>query len=114
MQVKIIEQSLGLMVVPNQMLHTVDRRLPVVTDQIVSIQVVPFGIKSIKTFLNPIRVQHRHYDHLEMLSNEFSFRVRTQQKFDDALSCPARPNLSRVDPGADEDDWFGTERARLA
>lgn len=73
MQVEIVQQSLGLVVMPNQVLHAVNRWLPIVTHQIVTVQIVPTGIQTIQPFLNSIRIQHRYNDNLKVFPDKFGF-----------------------------------------
>lgn len=40
MKVEVVQQSFGLLIVADEMFHAVDRRLSIVTDKIVSIEVV--------------------------------------------------------------------------
>jgi hypothetical protein len=56
------------MVVSDEMFHAINGRLPVVTNQIVSIEVVPLRIQPIKTLFHSIRIQHGHNHNLEVFS----------------------------------------------
>ena len=78
MKIKVIEQSFSLLEVSNQMFHAIDRRLSIITDEIVSIQVVAFCVKSIIALLDSIRIQHRYDYYLEMLYQEFGLVMIAQ------------------------------------
>lgn len=84
------------------MFHAVDRRLPIVTDKVVSIQVVPSSVKSVESFLHPIRVKHRNNDNLKVLANDLSLFRLTGQEMQDSLHSPACRSFPRVDPTADQ------------
>ena len=47
MKVKVIEEPLGLVVVLDEMLHAVDRRLSVIAHQVISVEVIALGVKSV-------------------------------------------------------------------
>ena len=106
MKIKVVKQPLSLCVVTNQMFHTVYRWLPIITHQIVTIQIISFSVQSIETLLNSIRIQHWHYYHLKMFSYQLGFLTRSSQKINYPFDCPTGSTFTRMDSTTDEYDRF--------
>lgn len=110
-EIKVKQKPLGCVVMLYQMFHAIDRRpildtivLSVVTNEVVSIQVMALSIQPVHSLVNTIRVKHRYYDDLEISSQHFGLLSVAHQKLYDALDSPARWRLARMNTGAQKND----------
>lgn len=106
MQVEVVQQSFGLAVVTYQVLHAINGGLPVVAHQVVPVEVVATGVKSVEALLDAIRVQHGHNNNLKVFSQQLCLLFIPCEILEDALCSPAGGGLPWVHSAADEDDWF--------
>jgi hypothetical protein len=102
-KVEVVEQPLAFPVVPDEMLHAVDRRLPTVADKVVAVEVVPFGVQPVEPLLYPVRIQHGHHHDLEVPPDQLGILRLARQKSQDALSRPAGGGLAGVHSTTDQD-----------
>ena len=106
MKIEIVKQSLCLTVVSDQMFHAVYRGLSIVTHKIISIEIIPSSVKSVKSLLNSIRIQHRNNDNLKIFPNYFSILLLASQIFQYPLNSPTRSSLPRMNSTTDQNNRF--------
>ena len=100
MDIEIVEQSLGLLVVSDEMLHAVNRRLPVVTHQIVSIEIMALRVQSVQALLDAVWIEHGNNHYLEMFPQCFGIVCIADKEVDHAFHCPARCTFAWVHAAA--------------
>lgn len=78
------------------MLHAVDRWLSVVTNQIVAIQVMPFGIEPVQPLVDSIWIEHWDYYYLKIFPQCFRIFLLAEYVLNYAFDRPAGWTLSRM------------------